>query len=105
MLRKEKQNGNRLSRPDKDLKTDIQKLNPTEKKILELLLEDKNALTVQEISEIELGIDAATISKCLVKLRKKKLIYAVDEQREDRIWGSRYFLRSEILKSNKMKVV
>jgi transcription initiation factor IIE alpha subunit len=91
--------------PNTNLEPEIEGLEPIHRRVLELFLEHKDGLTVQEISEMDLKIDTKTLSKCLSELRKKRLIYAVDEQRRNDIWRTRYFLRSEILKSNSTEVV
>jgi sulfur transfer protein SufE len=90
---------------DTNLETEIEGLEPIHRGVLELFLEHKDGLTVQEISEIDREIDTETLSKCLSELRKRGLIYAVDEQRRNDIWRTRYFLSSEISKSNDTKVV
>jgi transcription initiation factor IIE alpha subunit len=91
--------------PDTNPEPEIEGLEPIHRRVLELFLEHKDGLTVQEISEMDLKIDTKTLSKCLSELRKKRLIYAVDEQRRNDIWRTRYFLSSEILKSNDTEVV
>jgi hypothetical protein len=105
MLRDNKQCNNSNLNLDEDLETEIEGLEPIHRKVWELFLGYNNELTVQEISEVEPVIDTETLSRCLSELHKKRLIYTGDEQREDSIWRTRYFLRSEIQESNDTKVV
>jgi DNA-binding transcriptional ArsR family regulator len=79
-------------------------MEPIQKQILDLLVQYKDGLTAEEIRG-RTTVNEKSVTVSLSELRKKRLIYAVDEQREDRIWRTRYFLRSEILKSNSTKVV
>jgi predicted transcriptional regulator len=95
MLRDNRKNESNWA-PDANLEPEFEGLEPIHRRVLKLFLEHKDGLTVQEISEIGLKIDTETLNRCLSELHRKRLIYAVDEQREDGIWKKRYFLRSEI---------
>jgi transcription initiation factor IIE alpha subunit len=82
----------------------VEHLESIQKQILDLLAQHKDGLTREEICERS-TITEKSVKASLSELRKKRLIYAVDEQRRNDIWRTRYFLSSEISKSNSTKVV
>jgi transcription initiation factor IIE alpha subunit len=82
----------------------VEYLESIQKQILDLLAQHEDGLTREEICERS-TITEKSVRVSLSELRKKRLIYAVDEQRRDDIWRTRYFLSSEILKSNDTEVV
>jgi transcription initiation factor IIE alpha subunit len=77
----------------------VEHLESIQKQILDLLGQHKDGLTREEICERS-TITEKSVKASLSELRKRGLIYAVDEQRRNDIWRTRYFLSSEILKSN-----
>jgi transcription initiation factor IIE alpha subunit len=85
-------------------KKKVEYLESIQKQILDLLAQHKDGLTREEICERS-TITEKSVKASLSELRKKRLIYAVDEQRRNDIWRTRYFLSSEILKSSDTEVV